>query len=306
MQSISSAAELERVTDHIYRAEQAALRDPPALGRVQRLLRLLLLDELARYRRAGRFPINRDFAQPTPYFIDAGGVRCAMAHLLEIGGESALVSAIARERNNAWVRELADEPRLLRWLAAAGLSVDEAAAIQPAYCSQVTDCICGGDFSFVGYPVPALGVLEGVVQANGMARVERTYGDPLGITVGTDVALDSAFAEGTRVLAPIDTSSPPSGYAAIALDAEGIYECQSQGVASAPELGAADFAQAVLASDCAAALEDLDSAWSEEPDCNGDGGGGGDGGGCDAASSESLSIGILLAVVTALSARRRG
>jgi hypothetical protein len=285
MQSISSAAELERVTDHIYRAEQAALRDPPALGRVQRLLRLLLLDELARYRRAGRFPINRDFAQPTPYFIDAGGVRCAMAHLLEIGGESALVSAIARERNNAWVRELADEPRLLRWLAAAGLSVDEAAAIQPAYCSQVTDCICGGDFSFVGYPVPALGVLEGVVQANGMARVERTYGDPL---------------------APIDTSSPPSGYAAIALDAEGIYECQSQGVASAPELGAADFAQAVLASDCAAALEDLDSAWSEEPDCNGDGGGGGDGGGCDAASSESLSIGILLAVVTALSARRRG
>jgi hypothetical protein len=150
--------------------------------------------------------------------------------------------------------------------------------------------------------VPALGVLEGVVLANGMARVERTYGDSLGIAVGTDVALDSVFVEGTRVLAPIDTSSPASGYAAIALDAEGIYECHSQGVASAPELGAADFAQAVLASNCPAALENLDPAWSEEPDCDGDGGGGD--GGCSAGSSESLSIGILLAVVAALSARR--
>ena len=145
--------------------------------------------------------------------------------------------------------------------------------------------------------MPALGVLEGVVLANGMARVERTYGDSLGIAVGSDVALDSVFVEGTRVLAPIDMSNAPSGYAAIALDADGIYECNSQGVASAPELGAADFAQAVLASNCPAALEDIDSAWSEEPDCDGDGG-------CSAGSSESLSIGILLAVVTALSARR--
>ena len=44
-----------------------------------------------------------------------------MAHLLELGGEGALVERIARERNHARVRELVDEPRLLAWLEAAGL-----------------------------------------------------------------------------------------------------------------------------------------------------------------------------------------
>ena len=63
-----------------------------------------------------------DFAEPMPYFVDAKGVRCAMAHLLEAGGERELVQRIARERNNAFVRDLADESRLLAWLAAAGLT----------------------------------------------------------------------------------------------------------------------------------------------------------------------------------------
>lgn len=65
---------------------------------VQRLVRALLLQALAEYRAAGRFPKNRDFAQKTPYFIDANGTRCAMAHLMELGGEPDLVAAIARER----------------------------------------------------------------------------------------------------------------------------------------------------------------------------------------------------------------
>jgi hypothetical protein len=42
-----------------------------------------------------------------PYFIDARGVRCAMAQLIELAGGAALVHRIARTRNNAYVRELA-------------------------------------------------------------------------------------------------------------------------------------------------------------------------------------------------------
>jgi hypothetical protein len=125
--------ETERVAHHIHRAEAvAAGRDVSTLTRLQRIVRRLLLRELTRYREASRFPKNGSFTILTPYFIDASGTRCAMAHLLELGGERELVARIASERNNAYVRELADEPRLLAWLQAAGFTVAEAAAIHSA------------------------------------------------------------------------------------------------------------------------------------------------------------------------------
>lgn len=295
-------AEIARVTHHIERAERhAARREASRLGHVQRILRQLLLRELGRYRAGGRFPINRDFGERTPYFIDASGTRCAMAHLLELGGAGALVERIARERNNAWIRELVDEPGLLAWLDAAGLTVEEAAAIQPSYCSDVTDCVCGGSFSFVEYPVPARGVLEGVVQANGMARVERTYGDSLGIAIGDEVQLSAMTPAGTRILAPIDAAGQAS-LAAISLDGDGLYACSSQGVSRAPDLDAEQFAQAVMASDCAAALRAMDSAWRERQGCDGPFSPGGCSAGPDA---EAATVGILLALVAAIVRRGR-
>jgi hypothetical protein len=305
--------EIARVTHHIERAEgHAARRDVSRLGRVQRLVRELLLAELARYRAAGRFPQNHDFAERTPYFVDASGTRCAMAHLLELGGEAELVGRIARERNNAWLRELVDEPRLLAWLAAAGISVAEAAAIQPSYCSDVTDCVCGGDFSFVDYPIPARGVLEGVVQANGAARVERTYGDALGVAIGAQVQLADVYPAGTRILAPIDAAPGGMRLGSVELDAGGLYACSSQGVPRAPTLDADQFAQAVLTTDCAATLRALDPAWSARPSCGGeqepdpDPSPDKDGGGCSAgAGLEAASVGVLLALVTAIVHRRR-
>ena len=272
---------------------------------MQQLVRQLLLQALAEYRAGGQFPKNRDFVEQTPYFIDADGTRCAMAHLMELGGSAALVGAIARERNNAYVRELADDPRLLAWLQAAGLTVEEAAAIQPAYCSVVADCVCGGDFSHIEYPVPARGAVEGVVLANGKARVEHTYGDALGITVGSEITLASTHAAGARIVAPIDSASGPMH--AIALDQEAQYKCSSQGVGQAPPLTAAEFAAAVTASNCRDALAHQDDAWSKnsceemnEPDLPI-----GDGSGCNAGGgAEPASIGILLALVTVLARRR--
>ncbi len=302
------SAEIDRVAHHIERAARhAARRDAGALGRVQRIVRQLLLRELARYRAAGRFPVNRDFGERTPYFVDAGGVRCAMAHLLELGGEGSLVERIARERNHARIRELVDEPRLRGWLAAAGLTVAEAAAIQPAYCSDVTDCVCGGDFSFVDYPVPARGVLEGVVQASGAARVERTYGDALGIAIGAEVQLSATHPAGTRILAPID-SATQARFGSIALDGDGLYACRSQGVTAAPDLDAEQFAQAVMAEDCAATLRAMDAAWRDRQGCDGEPGPGPSpyDRGCSAgADLEVASVGVLLALVTALVHRRR-
>jgi hypothetical protein len=302
----ATTVEVERVRHHIERAAlRAAGRDTSRLSRVQRIVRQLLLRALEAYRADGRFPINRDFAEQTPYFVDAAGTRCAMAHLLELGGERALVDKIARERNNAYVRELADEARLLAWLRAAGLTVEEAAAIQPAYCAdEMSDCICGGTFSATDYPVPARGVLEGVVQANGMVRVERTYGDAFGVAVGTEVAVARTYASGTRVLAPIEGAAPEYGYGSIELDANGNYECSSQAIADAPAIGSADFIAAVLANDCRGALYDADPVWAEEPDCEG-GFEEGPIDGCSAGGGQALSsVGILLALVTVLARRR--
>ncbi len=115
-----SARERRRVQRHLRRAERSARRAPvAALDPMRRLVRALLLDELAAYRARGLFPRNLDAPGRTPVFVDALGTRCAVAHLLDASGESALVDAIAARRNLATVDELADEARLAAWLHAA-------------------------------------------------------------------------------------------------------------------------------------------------------------------------------------------
>ncbi len=129
--------------------------------------------ELAGYALRGRFPKNRDFAdRRMPYFIDAEGTRCAMAHLIESSGGGELVRDVAATRNNAFVRELVAEPGLVRWLRESGLSAEEAALIQPSYCSTyANECFC-----YASEP----GVLEVLVQsvdgASFTGRVSAIHG----------------------------------------------------------------------------------------------------------------------------------
>lgn len=78
---------------------------------------------------------------------------------------------IASERNYARVHELADLPALERWLEANGITLDEAARIQPEYCGPPAhNCLCGfGGFSG----------LEGTLGTAGdgglLLTVTRTY-----------------------------------------------------------------------------------------------------------------------------------
>jgi hypothetical protein len=181
-------AERARVHEHFLRVERrvrrASLR---GLGPVQRLTRALLLDELGRYRRARRYPINRDFAgKQVPYFIDEAHTRCAVAHLLEVGGQADLVQKIARERNHARVRELANEAALVHWLRAAGLSLEEAALIQPSYCTLPNPgTVAAACCRFVGSST----LLEGTIVAGeaGLTPhfvIDGIYGMPADFKVG--------------------------------------------------------------------------------------------------------------------------
>jgi hypothetical protein len=321
--AIDSRIEQERVAGHLRRAETLArASDQSGLDRLQALVRQLLLEELGRYRAAGRFPQNPGLAETTPIFVDTAGTRCAVAHLMETGGEAALVERIARERNRARIAELADEPRLLAWLAAAGLTVAEAAAIQPSYCTTKATCVCDGGFTYIQYPVPAQGVLEAVVTQGRDARVEATYGDTGGVKVRDQILLATSSpgtpAPGTRVLAPVGTGPKPSPrdvggestYAFVALAGDGTYTCAG-GNGSPPALTKRQFADAVTSADCANTLASYSPQWKQKVGCDGPGadsasgcgvaGGAGLGGG----SAGPTSLGILLALVAVLVGRRR-
>lgn len=79
-----------------------------------------------------------------PYFIDRHGVRCAMAHLIETFGGAAVVRRIATTNNNVVVYELTSDAEVNTWLAANGLTLDDAARIQPSYVRNPGDrCYAG-------------------------------------------------------------------------------------------------------------------------------------------------------------------
>ncbi len=132
--AVSEQEEVGRVRDHLERVERELRAETPAgLTGAQRAARAETLDLLHKYIAAGRYPRNHLVKGLTPIFIDDSGARCAMAALLEATGEGALVERVARTHNRAYVEELKDFPDLRAWLAAHGLSLVEAARIQPAY-----------------------------------------------------------------------------------------------------------------------------------------------------------------------------
>jgi len=109
-------------------------RDVSHLSVEQRASRAKLIGWLREYRNVGRFPRNDRFrGQFVPFFRDSRGTLCAMAYLVDRSGRGDIVDRIAMSRNNAYIRDLTDDRDLVAWLDASGLSVNEAARIQPEY-----------------------------------------------------------------------------------------------------------------------------------------------------------------------------
>jgi hypothetical protein len=109
-------------------------RDVSHLSTGQRAMRATLIAWLGDYRNAGVFPENDKFPdRAVPFFRDSHGTLCAMAYLIDRSGGSDIVDHVAKTRNNAFIRELTGERALVSWLEESGLSVDEAARIQPTY-----------------------------------------------------------------------------------------------------------------------------------------------------------------------------
>jgi hypothetical protein len=203
MNSSSSTAamarERERVRRHLVGAERLARARRVVLDPLKTANRLMLLDELGRYRRRGRFPLNHSFrTRAAPEFIDSHGTRCAVAHLMEISGQRELVLYIAKADNNARVGKLARLPELRAWLAGVGLSLAEAARIQPTYChyTEAEACFCNAG----GLTNLAMGTVIAFEPGGVRVRVDRVEGDFPGVSVDDQRSLEGSGELGKQLL----------------------------------------------------------------------------------------------------------
>jgi hypothetical protein len=130
------AAERRRIQGHLARVEaELSEADVSHLSPEVQAARARQLQVLRDYRERGIFPRNLEVPHgKVPVFVDDRGVHCAVGYLMHRSGADDLVDRIASTRNLARVPELVDEPGLSEWLNSVGLSVDEAARIQPQYC----------------------------------------------------------------------------------------------------------------------------------------------------------------------------
>lgn len=302
------ADEDARIVRHFLEAERHCRANAHDSVGAASLLRSLLLDELAEYRTDARFPRHHIAGEFTPVFVDAYGTRCAVGHLLEVCGEHDLVGHVASERNLARVRELASESKLVSWLGAVGITVDEAARIQPSYCTTPAVEACNDcNWTSSGYDTATAVADAHVVAVASTGQlavsVDAMYGAQSNVGVGSQLevyrvngsATDQVI--GTRVVVAIPSafsSDAGTGYSyaipALVVSSSGYVSCYE----SAPRIEVADFAAAKLSSDCEATLSSRGGSWNHDT-CDGEGLRA-----CSTSSAPSTSVDILLAAVPAL------
>lgn len=131
--------EVARLRAHFAQVDrELASADVSHLTGAQRRARATHIARLRVYAAAGRFPQNSHHPGAyVPYFVDDSGTRCAMGYLIEQSGAADFVARVRARLNYQYIAEIARDrelgPALLAWLDASGLSLAEAARIQPSY-----------------------------------------------------------------------------------------------------------------------------------------------------------------------------
>lgn len=186
----NDVSELARIQDHLARVASLMRATPPAnLTRAQREARRTTIDWLEEYRAVGVFPHNHVRpGERVPVFVDPHGTPCAVGYLLLRSGQEGLVESVVRTGNLARVPDLAGDVRMAAWLDARGLTLDEAALIQPAYDPRRPQLEGPSDSAFETATVGLS--LASAALASYVAMVEPTRAAPwidalaLGTTVG--------------------------------------------------------------------------------------------------------------------------
>lgn len=200
---------------------------------------------------------------------------------MDISGQGALVRQIARTENDATVHALARRPEVRAWLAAAGLSLDEAARIQPSYCYYVEAdaCFCSRERE-LGEPDPTGFAVATVIALDAQTmriRVDRIGGVLPGLAVGDEREMArESNAVGSQLLVGYDYSASPSGVDAgggpvlarvnsrLRIEA-GSVECDFNAVTAVRPVSVDTAFDALLAmgSECVDVLASDDSGWNQ-------------------------------------------
>ncbi len=126
-----------RIRKHLAQVQETlSVGGNKSLTASQQANRAQILQWLDEYREQGQFPRNIGQRKNTgPIFMDAQDIPCAVGYLLIRSGRRDLAMAIRDWNNLAYIPEI-DWPELSAWANQYGLTLDECAMIQPAYCPE--------------------------------------------------------------------------------------------------------------------------------------------------------------------------
>lgn len=126
--------EQERISTHLQYVEQVLKsRDIGHLTSEKKCKRARLIQHLSDYWKSGIFPKNKGHLERKPCFIDEEGNICAVGYLVEQTAGRAVAKNINASFKYATIHEMTDDETLNAWIRQSGLTLEEAAMIQPAY-----------------------------------------------------------------------------------------------------------------------------------------------------------------------------
>lgn len=223
-------AEIARLRHHFDSVDvELRSRDVSGLTRAQQAKRAQLTGWLREYRDAATFPRNDRFRVPPPFFRDANGALCAMAYLIDRSGRRDIVDKVAATRNNAYIRELADDPALISWLDGAGLTVTEAARIQPSYGFFPTDP-ANRDKVNKDFALAAVGLGGASLATTAINFMEPSYlSGFLGVIAGTAaIVVGADHLDGNRGTKQVAAATTATGAVSLGAGIYGILEARNE------------------------------------------------------------------------------
>lgn len=228
------------------------------------------IEVLSAYRARGEFPQNDRYADRlVTIFVDDRGVHCAMGYLMAEDGRADLVAAIRAAKNTGTVWELAADPTLGpeigAWLATTGLTLFEAARIQPSYCfmNKGGTCLCQGNEAATGV---AEGTIRTLLYGSGEVEVTVTKVHGTGATVdevvrasmtGDDVVGRKALVVVTAGSETIRGPNPIDGEQVTCVSG------QSPDPTYRATVATTLYVQALLSEDCIATLSAVDPVYGQ-------------------------------------------
>lgn len=133
MYALATKINSNRVQKHLISVlKKLEKADTSSLSELQKLNRQKILGYLREYINLGEYPINDTSFSRHAIFRDKFGNYCAVGYLFHRYGNDSIVDEIEANNNLVYINEITDE-RYLQAITDMGITVDEAAMIQPTY-----------------------------------------------------------------------------------------------------------------------------------------------------------------------------